>query len=143
MSIVSKLLRASEPMPCPDSAAAALAARLGHAVGLSVYPRSIVGCQGLIHCLGRRGRDKLLCVAAQAEPKGWGGEPHEVEVESQRLSAVVAPTGQAQAARVREHLPFTSPQLLGLRRSLGCGDRLGLATPGHVRAVREREPCPG
>jgi hypothetical protein len=26
---------------------------------------------------------------------------------------------------------------LGLKKSAGCGDRLGLATPGHVRAVRQ------
>ena len=28
------------------------------------------------------------------------------------------------------------PQTLGLRRSFGFGDRLGLATPGHIDAVR-------
>ena len=28
------------------------------------------------------------------------------------------------------------PKPLGLRRSFGFGDRLGLATPGHVAAVR-------
>jgi tagaturonate epimerase len=28
------------------------------------------------------------------------------------------------------------PQLLGLRPSVGLGDRIGLATPGHVRALR-------
>ena len=28
------------------------------------------------------------------------------------------------------------PRPLGLRKSIGCGDRLGLATPGHVQALR-------
>jgi hypothetical protein len=31
---------------------------------------------------------------------------------------------------------MTQPQALGLRKSFGFGDRLGLATPGHLAAVR-------
>jgi hypothetical protein len=37
---------------------------------------------------------------------------------------------------LRRHLPFTAPRLLGVRAAFGAGDRLGLATPAHVRAVR-------
>jgi len=33
-------------------------------------------------------------------------------------------------------LPWTAPRCLGLATSVGLGDRLGLATPGHIRAVR-------
>ena len=40
------------------------------------------------------------------------------------------------AARVRELVPELRPQPLGLRPSVGLGDRTGLATPGHVRALR-------
>ncbi len=36
----------------------------------------------------------------------------------------------------RERLPWLKPQPLGLSLSAGCGDRLGLATPGHIRALR-------
>jgi tagaturonate epimerase len=39
------------------------------------------------------------------------------------------------AALLRERLPWLRPQPLGLRTTAGFGDRLGLATPGHVRAV--------
>jgi hypothetical protein len=42
----------------------------------------------------------------------------------------------ANAAVLRERLPWLNPQPLGLKLSAGCGDRLGLATPGHIRAVR-------
>lgn len=31
---------------------------------------------------------------------------------------------------------MTTPQILGTQRSFGFGDRLGLATPGHIEAVR-------
>ena len=32
---------------------------------------------------------------------------------------------------------MTTPQILGLKKSFGFGDRLGLATPGHFAAVRQ------
>ncbi len=32
---------------------------------------------------------------------------------------------------------MTTPQILGLKKSFGFGDRLGLATPGHLAAVRQ------
>jgi tagaturonate epimerase len=34
------------------------------------------------------------------------------------------------------------PQTLGLRRSFGFGDRLGLATPGHLAAARQHDFAP-
>jgi hypothetical protein len=40
------------------------------------------------------------------------------------------------AAVLRSRLPFLTPRTLGLNKSAGCGDRLGLATPGHIRAAR-------
>jgi hypothetical protein len=40
------------------------------------------------------------------------------------------------AAALRERLPWLSPQPLGGSVSFGFGDRLGLATPGHLAAVR-------
>jgi len=40
------------------------------------------------------------------------------------------------AAELRRRLPWLNPQPLGLATSFGFGDRLGPATPGHLRAVR-------
>jgi hypothetical protein len=40
------------------------------------------------------------------------------------------------AAALRTRLPWLQPHPLGLKTSAGMGDRIGLATPGHVRAVR-------
>jgi tagaturonate epimerase len=37
---------------------------------------------------------------------------------------------------LRSYLPWLKPRLLGLQTSAGMGDRMGIATPGHVRAVR-------
>jgi tagaturonate epimerase len=40
------------------------------------------------------------------------------------------------AKALRQLLPNLTPQPLGLKTSAGFGDRLGLATPGHVRALK-------
>jgi hypothetical protein len=42
------------------------------------------------------------------------------------------------AARLRAALPALAPRSPGLASSFGFGDRLGLATPGHVAALRRR-----
>src|SRR6267378_6093599 len=37
---------------------------------------------------------------------------------------------------------ITKPTILGLKKSFGFGDRLGLATPGHVAAVAKTDFAP-
>jgi hypothetical protein len=46
------------------------------------------------------------------------------------------------AAAIRRELSWSAPQPVGMRKSIGCGDRLGIATPGHLRAVREGDMFP-
>ena len=41
------------------------------------------------------------------------------------------------ANALRQLVPNLIPQPLGLKTSVGFGDRLGLATPGHVRALQQ------
>lgn len=49
---------------------------------------------------------------------------------------LVGPLSTRNAQALREKLPWLRPRPLGLRTSVGLGDRLGMATPGHVRAIR-------
>jgi hypothetical protein len=51
----------------------------------------------------------------------------------------LCPLNHHNASRLREHLDWLRPRLVGLKTSAGMGDRLGIATPGHVRAVRKFE----
>ncbi len=46
------------------------------------------------------------------------------------------------AAALRDRLPWLNPKPLGLAVSFGFGDRLGLATPGHIAAVRNSGIAP-
>jgi len=49
---------------------------------------------------------------------------------------LVGPASPRNAVALRRHLEWLRPRPLGTATSAGLGDRLGLATPGHVRAVR-------
>jgi hypothetical protein len=48
------------------------------------------------------------------------------------------PLTHANAARIRSALPFTAPaRLSGVSATIGLGDRLGIASPGHLRLFKE------
>jgi tagaturonate epimerase len=49
---------------------------------------------------------------------------------------LVGPTNFRNLSALRRLLPWLTPRTLGLQSSFGFGDRLGSATPGHVRALR-------
>jgi tagaturonate epimerase len=59
------------------------------------------------------------------------------------VELLIGPADHANAAALRDALPWLRPRPLGLRTSAGMGDRLGLATPGHVRAVQRTGEIPG
>jgi hypothetical protein len=56
--------------------------------------------------------------------------------ENEGKTLLLGPTSPANAMALRRHLEWLRPKTLGLRTTAGTGDRLGLATPGHVRAFR-------
>lgn len=50
--------------------------------------------------------------------------------------ALFCPQTPDNLATLRQRLPWLTPQPLGQQTSFGFGDRIGLATPGHVAAMR-------
>jgi hypothetical protein len=54
----------------------------------------------------------------------------------------LCPLDAQNAAAIRRELPWSAPVQVGMRKSIGCGDRLGIATPGHLRAVRDGDMFP-
>ena len=98
--------------------------------GLSIYARSVSEAGGIAYFLARRGTDKFVGMLGQGAVAGEKAG----SVAGQPL--IVGPTSHENAEVIRAALPWTAPRLVGLRASIGLGDRLGLATPGHIRAVR-------
>jgi hypothetical protein len=100
--------------------------RLERMAGMEAYPRSLVEADGTIYFLVRDKRRKLLGIIGEAS--GFEGQ--------RRGEALLCPLTHNSITALRQRLPWLRPQLLGLVKSVGCGDRLGLATPGHIRALR-------
>jgi hypothetical protein len=58
-------------------------------------------------------------------------------------NCVKAPLTHENASVLRKLFPFTAPKpVLGEPRTFGLGDRLGIATPGHIRAIRRYDAFP-
>ena len=95
--------------------------------GLTAYPNSVTETDDATYFLAHDAGQKQLGILGNAA--GFEGK--------QQGSVTLCPLTTANAAALREKLPWLRPQPLGLQTSAGCGDRLGLATPGHVRAVRQ------
>jgi hypothetical protein len=109
-----------------------MASRLA-VLNLEVVPASRVEASGAEWALVRDGRLIVAAGAASSrvlpdlEGETTGGKDGPV---------LVGPRSRKNAAALRRHLSWLQPVPLGTRTSAGLGDRLGLATPGHVRAVR-------
>jgi hypothetical protein len=94
--------------------------------GLTVYPQSVVESGDTTYFMARDSEGKVLGVLG--DTTGFEGV--------QRDEAFLCPRTAGNAATLRARLPWLRPQPLGLKKTAGCGDRLGLATPGHLRAIR-------
>ena len=87
---------------------------------------------------------KRLAVLApfnSALVESFRGEVSELAGEGGRL-LLSCPLDPANARALRFALPNLQPAPLGLVTSAGFGDRLGLATPGHVRALEHVQRRP-
>ncbi len=90
----------------------------------------MVEVAGTTFCLAASedGRSRVLVV--RGEDRGFEGTRPEP------AGRLLCPLNHANAAALRARLPWLRPVPLGLKTSVGFGDRLGLATPGHARAIR-------
>jgi len=122
----------------PDEQRSAGAA-LHRATKLSFYETSITLADRKLFAFARRDRERFLIIVArrlQETPFGTLAPEHRtVDVDDREIDVAILTAGHEAARLLRRELPWTAPRLGGLRRSAGLGDRLGLATPGHVRAV--------
>ncbi len=64
---------------------------------------------------------------------GFSGERHGADL--------ICPLTPENARALQARLPWLTPQPLGAQLSFGFGDRIGLATPGHVAALRAADPA--
>ncbi len=128
----------------PPEEARGFAEMLSLATGAKVYPRSLNANRQARFFFGRRGEQKILGVVSEDDRLlgRFKGERTVIRLNRERVVMVLGETSAANAAALRAALPFLKPRTLGLKKSAGCGDRLGLATPGHIRAIRRSSMAP-
>lgn len=103
------------------------------ALELTVYPRSPALGEDGVCAIVRAGGEKKLAVPASAS--GFSG----VARGDLRLCPLTVDNAHALMAR----FPYAAPQShRGHPFTLGLGDRLGRATPGHVRAIQGYDVFP-
>ncbi len=130
--------------PLAAAEAARTASELGAISALQVYPGSIARAERSVFFLGcDRGKKLLGVLSAGSSTSGsFSGEVRSVLAGGTEFTLKLCPATPANASALRKVLPFLVPRPLGLKKSAGCGDRLGLATPGHIRAIRDAGMAP-
>jgi len=151
MNDVRSLLGSRELLP-PIAAedAVSLAQELGQVANMTVYSRSIAAAHNALFFLGRAPGEPSLGVnllgilykGGNPIAEAFTAEQSSTVIVGQTLNLRLCPTIYSNAVALHAALDFTRPRTLGLKTSAGCGDRLGLATPGHVRSVRKTDIAP-
>ena len=106
-------------------------------VPYGVYPFSINDIDGGTVFMAKDGEETLIIAIG----KDWGFSG--IEFESEGRPCVAAPLTHGNAEVLRKLFPFTAPiRVLGKERTVGVGDRLGIAGPGHIRVFQEYDAYP-
>ena len=114
--------------------------------GVFYYPKSLFAEKGLLFLLAGTGvlpapdapmneRDgkRLLVLSKEGVPAGFEGD----RFSAAGWKVLDGPRSWNNYLAIKEYLPFLAPaSLRGERTTIGCGDRLGMAGPGHIRAAR-------
>jgi len=111
---------------------------------MKIYPHSLRIQEGVRYFLARIDNSKKLIVQAEPGkliPSGFIGELRTLPDET--AAALVCPLSPSNTELMRTRFPFMRPCANpGFVRSLGLGDRLGLASPGHLDALVDADFFP-
>ncbi len=103
---------------------------------LKVYPKSFSSEKGLTRGLVRTAKGKKLVVLGEKDLVLR--DPFRGEIYHQASTLKICDLSPENTSCLMHHFPFTKPRSLRQEKmTIGTGDRLGVATPGHIRAVRK------
>jgi tagaturonate epimerase len=109
-----------------------------------IFKTSIQVESGSVYCLGVEGKEKRLIVLSEFPdgPEKFLGKQTNFSLENRTYSLKSCPVTAFNARELRKQLINLQPVPIGLQPSFGFGDRLGLATPGHVASVKNSQFTP-
>ncbi|MEK6796662.1 MAG: tagaturonate epimerase family protein [Spirochaetota bacterium] len=105
-----------------------------------LYRNSMYRRGPVLYCIGRVGTQKDLFLASHTAFTSafTGVMTHENDIHLQTVRMTFE-----NSLVLRKLFPFTAPISLRTKRTtIGCGDRLGLATPGQLAAIRNFDAYP-
>ena len=111
-------------------------------VNVKVYENSISEFEETTFLLGKKNLEKYLYLISKDEnniSKNFDGEKVTGHNLDQSLFVKECPTTNKNAKTLQQYFGYLNPKVLGLNYSYGFGDRLGLANPGHLRAIKNRK----
>ena len=104
--------------------------------GETIYPASLHLAEGCAVFLARINGEKKLVAVAQAESKLFAAILPEQLLTIESMPVKIAELSHANACVLRKFFSFMNPVAFGRNSfSLGLGDRLGLASPGHLHCL--------
>ena len=108
-------------------------------VKVDVYPRSITKIGEDYFFVGVSEEEKCLWILFGGDKSSqfmdFDGEILAEILDKENIFLKKCSISHSNAVTIRNFFPFTRPKVLGLGNAIGLGDRLGLAGPGHIRAV--------
>ena len=103
---------------------------------MKIYSNSRLEKDATSYLLGKEGPERVLIAAGDAIPAGFKGGPGpEIRIDDKPVSTRLWRDSSAAAAFLRDQFTHLAPQVFGTAPGFGCGDRLGIATPGHIMAI--------
>lgn len=122
----------------------ALVDAISTATGMTAYQESACSVGQTALLMLKKGTDKQLALAFTDDSvaAAFTGEQSDTTLGGTAAKLKLCPLTHANADAARNALDFLVARPLGVNKSFGAGDRLGIATPGHVRAVRRGKMRP-
>jgi len=110
----------------------------------TIYHSSIKSKEDNYFFLVKDDQAKYLTVIGKPEvvKKFEGPVSEEKKIEEDGLFAKVCYLNHHNLSLLREIFPWLNPSFCGLRASFGTGDRLGIATPAHIQAFKDKDVFP-
>ena len=103
---------------------------------MKIYSGSKLEKDGTAYLLGKEGPNRVLIAAGDAIPADFKGEPGPaMSIDNKPVPTRLWEDSGAGAAFLRGQFTHLAPQVFGTAPGFGCGDRLGIATPGHIMAI--------
>jgi len=106
-----------------------------------VYESSVTREHGRLFFVMRENSELKLVILGPVHEGGYLGgfaaeEDGVFEVAGESFRYKICPCNHQNAESLRRAFRHTSPSVVGLAPAIGVGDRIGLATPAHIRALK-------